>query len=206
MDRLRLPVLLGLSLAVGLLVTAPQRAEAQGTFYVVELQTGMSEAAYQRGDLGLSFGVTAGVTFKLKRLPVRWYLLGNLTSRNSVVEGRLGSAGFTAERRDLDVYAAQRFVVPVYRQIRLFAEGGLGQRYVQELVTRSDLGAQRSGQHQLLIVVAGGVQARINETFSLGLRGEWMPLSSDGVLTEALTGLSSTRNRLSGMAQLGVHF
>lgn len=206
MDRIRRSVLLGLSLAFALVALAPTRAEAQGTFYVVELQTGMSEAAFDRGDLGLSFGVTAGVTFKMKRLPVRWYLLGNVTSRNSVVDGNVGPAGFTAERRDLDVYAAQRFVVPVYRQLRLFAEGGLGQRYVQELVTRSDLGAQRSGQHQLLVVVAGGVQARINETFSLGLRGEWMPLSSDSVLAEALTGLRPTANRMSVMGQLGVHF
>ncbi|MEQ8272804.1 MAG: hypothetical protein RMA76_42180 [Deltaproteobacteria bacterium] len=206
MDRRWRPLLLGLAVTLGLAVLAPRPVRADGTFYLVELQTGMSEAAYDRGDLGLSFGVTAGVTFKLKVLPVRWYLLGNLTSRSSFVEGSAGTAGFSAERRDLDLYAAQRFVLPVYRQIRVFAEGGIGQRYVQEYVTRSDLGTQRRGAHQLLVVLAGGVQARVNETFSLGLRGELMPLASDAVLTQTLTGLSPTTNRMSVMAQVGVHF
>jgi hypothetical protein len=184
----------------------PRDAEAKGTFYLVELRSGIAEGAHDSGQAGLSMGLTAGLTFKPIALPVRFYLLGNLTSRNGITKGAVGALDYHAERRELDLYVSQRVVVPMYRWLRGFVEGGIGQRYVHETVSRSDLGSFREGTHHLLVVIAAGLQARVSETFSVGVRGELIPFAASAVLTESLTGLAPSSNRRSLMGQIGIHF
>jgi hypothetical protein len=192
----------------GSVLTLARTAEAKekGTFYLVELQTGLGERAYDVGAPALTYGLSVGTTFKLKVLPVRWYVLGTIASRGDSISGDFSGMPYRVDRRDLDVFLAQRLVLPVHRNVRVFVEGGVGQRYVNQTVTRADVGTIRDGSHHLLVIFAGGVQARVSRTFSIGLRGEISPLAGGGHLAESITDLRTTPNRLSLVGQLGVHF
>lgn len=191
----------------GLLAAArPAEAKTKGTFYLVELQTGVGEGAYHATGPALTYGLSFGTTFKLKFLPMRWYVLGTVASRGDAVVGRYGGTPYRVDRRDLDAFLAQRLVLPVHPNVRVFIEGGIGQRYITQTVTRADIGTFQDGSHHLLVVLAAGVQARVSKTFSLGLRAQMTPLGGGAAVAEQLTDLRTTPNRLSLVGQVGVHF
>ena len=191
--------------AVGLL--HPTTARAGGPFFIVEVQGGFGEAAYAGAAPGLAYGVSAGATLKTAALPLRWYLLGTVIGRNSVVEGQHQGIGFEADRQEVDLFVSQRTVIPVWRYLRLFVETGIGQRRFSQTLRRSDqLGDLSESAQQLLLVLAFGAQARLTEALSVGLRGEMTPLSPDPDLTGLAAGLQPEPNRLSLFAQVAVHF
>lgn len=174
---------------------------------MVELQGGLGESAYSGGDPGLAYGVSAGATLTLKPLPIRWYLLGTVIGRNTFVEGRHQGIGFEADRRELDVFASLRTVVPVWRFLRVYAEAGLGTRIVsQTLLRREQLGSLSESSQELLLVVGLGLQVRLTRLFSVGLRGEMTPLDVEADLASFAADLRPEPNRLSLFAQVGVHF
>lgn len=191
--------------AVGLL--HPTTARAGGPFFIVEVQGGLGEAAYAGAAPGLAYGVSAGATLKFGGFPVRWYLLGTMIGRNSVVEGQHDGIGFEADRQELDLFVSQRTVIPVWRYLRVFLETGIGQRRSSQVLRRSEeLKDLSESAQQLLIVLALGAQARLTEVFSVGLRAEMTPLNPDADLTTFAADLRPEPNRLSLFAQVAVHF
>lgn len=197
----------GLALALAISWALPASAEAKGTFFLLEIDTGIGEPAYASAPPGLNYGVSFGVSWKLKTFPVRWYLLGTATGRNGAASGLHEGVPFTANRTDFDLYIAERSVLPVWRFVRLYVEAGIGRRHHTQAVRRGrELGSLTSSSSALLLVFAAGVQARLSKTFSLGLRGEVTPLDSGVDLTAFAAGLAPTRNRTALLGQIGVHF
>ena len=198
-------ILTGIVVAAGLLV--PSLGHAAGTLFMLEVQGGLHESAFSGASPGLAYGVSAGPTLKLKGFPVRWYLLGTVIGRNSSVEGRHLGINFEADRQELDLFFSQRTVVPVWQHVRVYFETGLGHRQVSQRVRRGEqLGSLSESSGQLLVVLALGLQARLSESFSIGVRGEMTPLDNEADLTSFAADLQPEPNRLSLFAQVGVHF
>lgn len=182
-------------------------AEAKGTFFLLELNSGVGESAYAGGDAGLNYGASAGLTFRIPGTPLRYHLLGSVVHRSATVAGHSAGTAFTAHRRDVDLFTAHRLVVPVWRMVRVYGELGLGTRFSQAHLQRgAGLGGLVDGQRRFLLVTAIGVQARLSKHFSVGLRGELVPVGTGADVATFVVGLPTTANRLGLSAQLGVHF
>ena len=174
---------------------------------MVEVQGGLGEAAYSGASPGLAYGLSAGTTVKFKSFPVRWYLLGTVMARNTAVDGRHLGVEFAADRRELDLFVAQRTVIPIWRYVRLYAETGIGQRIVSQTIRRGqNQGELTASSNGLLLVLGLGLQARLTELFSVGLRGEIMPLDVEADLASFAADLQPESNRLALFAQVGIHF
>jgi hypothetical protein len=185
---------------------APSSARAAGTYFLVELNTGVGESAYTTGNVGLNYGLSIGASFKLKVLPLRWYVLASLIGRNASTSGTHGGIPYVAERIDLDLYGALRTVLPVWDVLRVYAELGAGNRFLFNTIRRgADLGTIDGRDNALLFVIAVGLQARLTETFSVGLRGEIAPIG-EADLASHVADVPPETNRLSAFAQLGIHF
>lgn len=183
------------------------RAEAKGTYFLIELGSGLSESAYSAGAAGLTYGLSAGTTFKPKALPIRFALLANVAGRNASAGGFHEGVPFSAARTDLDLYVSERTIIPVWRFVRFYVEAGLGQRWQSQTIDRGgDLGRLSSRSSDLLLVLAAGLEARLNSLFSVGLRGELNPLSPDPDLATLAADLAPTSNRSALTLQLGLHF
>ena len=187
-------------------VLTPAQARAEGTYFLVELNTGVGESAYTTGNVGLNYGLSLGTSFKFKVLPLRFYLLASLIGRNASTSGTNDGVTFVAERIDLDLYGAVRTVLPIWEMIRIYAEFGAGNRFLFNKIRRgAELGTIDGRDNALLFVIALGVQARLTETFSVGLRGEMTPIGKAD-LASYVANVPPETNRLSAFAQLGIHF
>lgn len=113
-------------LGVGLAATTP--AAAEGTFGLVEGRAG-GAVDPSGSDPGPSWGGSLGTTFRLGRTPLRLYLLGNADGRS--LDRRAGF-GQTVEAASLDLVGSLRLVIPLAGPVRLFAEGGVGTRYLRQ--------------------------------------------------------------------------
>jgi hypothetical protein len=198
------PVVFALLLAA---TFTPSVAQADGTYFLVELNTGVGESAYTTGNVGLNYGLSIGTSFKFKVLPLRFYILASLIGRNASTSGTNDGVPFVAERIDLDLYGAVRTVLPIWDMLRIYAEFGAGNRFLFNKIRRgADLGTIDGRDHaNLLFIVAMGVQVRLTETFSVGLRGELAPLG-EADLASYIAEVPPETNRLSAFAQLGIHF
>ena len=210
--RLGFTILAALSVCTTLVPDAharrnPSGPRRRGTFFVLELDTGFSEAAYAGAMAGPKLGASAGITVRLPHSTLRWYLLGSASVAYSTARTNRRGITTDADREDLDLFVANRLVFPVWRGLRLYGELGLGRRVIRERIERSDgLGALSSISDEWLLVTALGVQWRLNRRWSLGLRGELTPLGEAPSLGEATAGLLAEPDRLAVAAQLGLHF
>jgi hypothetical protein len=207
--RLPMPVrfLPALALAAASLVVPALAGEARASYLLVELDTGFGTSAYEPGPIGLAYGASAGTTLKLSFLPLRFYFLGTIVARNATAEGIHQGLLTTAERRDLDLYLSERTVLPVWGPLRLYAELGVGERWTREELHRgSGLGPLSASGSEMIVVVAAGVEARLSEMFSIGVRGELLPLTSDLDLAHYAADFAPRSARTALMGQIGVHF
>ena len=178
-----------------------------GTFFLVELQTGLAESPYGEGSPALTYGLAAGLTWKWKALPLRFHLLTGLTARGGQLAGQYRGIPYSAERQDVDLYLAHRLALPIWGPIRIYGEAGLGHRWATHRVRRSGaLGSLSTTSDELVVILAAGVQARLTRHISAGVRLEALPLDSAADIVSATTGVESTTNRLGVVAQLGLHF
>jgi hypothetical protein len=185
---------------------AAATARAEGTYFLVELNTGVGESAYTTGNVGLNYGLSIGTSFKFKALPLRFYVLASLIGRNASTAGSHEGVPFVAERIDLDLYGAFRTVLPIWSMLRIYAEFGAGNRFIFNSIRRGEeLGTVGARDYALLFVIALGLQARLSDHFSVGLRGELTPLGKAD-LASYVADVAPTQNRLSAFAQLGIHF
>lgn len=199
------PPLIALALVTGALAW-PRAAEAKGTLFLLELNTGISESPYVEGGPTLSYGASAGVTVRVPATVLRLHLMGTVAHRAGTVVGIHAGTTYLAERSDLDVYAGPRVVLPVWRMIRIYGELGLGTRFSTSMLQRGDgLGGLNGRDRRFLVVTAVGIQARVTPMLSVGLRGELAPLTAAPDLATFAADLSPTQNRLTGMATVGVH-
>ena len=181
-------------------------AHAEGSYFLLETETGISESAYEGGDPGIYYGFRSGLTWKPKAAAVRFHLLVGAGLRNSQVLGAQSGRIYAAEQYDLDLYVSTRVVVPVFG-MRLYAEAGVGDRLsFQSLLRDPALGSLSVSSDQLLLLTAIGAQLRLTKNISAGLRLEMNPLAADPTLISHVTGRAPTALRMSGMIHLGLHF
>lgn len=187
-------------------IAAPAAARADGTFFLLELSTGLSEPVAAGGDFGLSYGVTTGLTWKLAALPFRFHLLGTLAGRNAHASSTLRGLDVSSDRQDVDLYGSFRLGVPIGGSLRIYGEGGVGARWSAETIQREGLSAIEASTSTPIVVGAVGLQFRLAESLSLGLRGELTSVTSGGDVTAAIIGGDYEDTRLSALAQVGFHF
>lgn len=182
-------------------------AQAKGTFFLLELNSGVGESPYAGSAPGLSYGASAGLTFRIPGTPLRYHLLGSVAHRSASASGVHAGTPYVAHRSDVDLFSAHRLVVPIWRMLRVYGEVGLGTRFSRSDLDRTaGLGPLSASQQRFLLVTAIGLQARISKHFSVGVRGELVPLGSGPDVATFAADLPPNPNRMSALAQLGVHF
>lgn len=200
------------SLAFLTAITAATTAQAEtpnprGTFFLLELSTGLSESAYLQGDPALAYGLTGGLTFKLKKFPVRFHVLTTFLTRASNASGAFEGVPYSTSRRDLDLYLAARMAMPLFAGLRLYTEVGAGHRWASaDLHRGAGLGDLAVDSSRTLVVLAAGFQYRLTDNVSLGVRGELTPGGTKSDIISEATGADLSTDRASFMAQLGFHF
>lgn len=201
------PWALGLALASLLAPTVAAADEPTPTFFVVELRSGVAQAASDTGDPGLTYGFATGLTVRAGSSPLRFYLLGNLAARQGSFGGSLAGKPFDASRQDVDAFGSVRLVLPIVERLRGYAEGGLGYRWSRASLARPGAaGLFDTTSAEPIAVVALGLQYRLGPSLSLGLRGEVAPtLGGRDVLGE-LTRVDFDVARVSATVTLGFHF
>lgn len=181
-------------------------AQAAGSLFMVEVSTGLSEPVASRGDVGLTYGLTTGFTWKLVALPLRFHLLGNLVGRNAHGNGSLRGIEVSSERQDVDLYGSLRIALPLVGGLRVYGEGGLGVRWSAQTLHRPGLDALDARASVPIAVGALGVQYRLMEALSVGLRGEVVGATETDDVLAALADRDYDAERLSLLVQLGFHF
>lgn len=196
-----------LALLPAVLLAGPATAaHASGSVFLVEVSTGLSEPVAAHGDVGLTYGLTSGFTWKFVRLPLRFHLLGNLVGRNARSVGSLRGLDVTSERQDVDLYGSFRVALPIVGGLRVYGEGGLGVRWSAQTLHREGLAALDAGATTPIAVGALGLQYRVMDALSLGLRGEVVGATATDDVLAAITGQTYDAERLSLLAQVGFHF
>jgi len=194
-------------LPLALWATPALASETPGSLFLVEVSTGLSEPAAQRGDVGLSYGLTTGFTWKLVRLPLRFHVLGTLVGRNATTRGSVGGLEFDSERQDVDLYGSLRIALPIVGGLRVYGEGGMGMRWsAQTLHRQGVLGSLDAASTTPIAVGAVGVQYRVMDALSLGLRGEVVGATDDDDVLAAIAANGYETDRYSVLAQVGFHF
>lgn len=204
--RPRVGSLVLVSAALGALVHAPSEAQAQGSYFLLEAETGLAQSAYQGGDPGVYYGLRSGLTFKPVGLPVRFHLLMGSGLRSSQLVGAQAGLLYAAEQYDLDLYVSSRIVMPILG-LRTYTEAGVGSRLsFQSLVRDPSLGGLSVWSDQLLLFIAFGAQVRLTENISAGLRLELNPITGDPSLISRATGHAPAELRTTGIIHVGLHF
>lgn len=198
--------LLSASLALGAVLGLARHASAQATYFLLEAETGLAQSAYQGGDIGTYYGLRSGLTFKPVGAPIRLHLLLGSGLRSSQLVGAQGGLLYTAEQYDVDLYVSSRLVVPVLG-LRAYAEVGAGSRLsFQSLQRDPSLGGVSVWSDELLLFVALGLQVRLTDNLSAGLRFELNPLTAGPSLISRATGHDPTELRGTGIIHVGFHF
>lgn len=185
----------------------PATAEAAGTFFLVEMRSGVGQSAYDLSDPGLTVGLAVGTTWKHKALPFRFHLLMNVAGIRSGGDWEVGGQRVQVERTDLDLYPSFRLAVPVWGGLRLYGEFGAGARWVFSGVERDGRLGRIAGTTRIpLIVAAGGAQVRVSRGLSVGLRVETTPYDLDEDLIDFATNARRIDNQVSAAVHVGLHF
>jgi len=182
-------------------------AHAAGSLFLVEISTGLSEPTHASGDVGLSYGLTTGITWKLVRLPIRFHLLGTITGRSAHGSGLSHGLAFSSERQDVDLYGSLRLGLPIVGGLRIYGEGGVGARWSAQSIQRGGgLGGIDASASTPIVVGAVGLDYRVMEALSFGLRGEVTGTTRGDDVLGAITGEGYEAKRFSLLAQVGFHF
>ncbi|MBK8010808.1 MAG: hypothetical protein IPK13_05630 [Deltaproteobacteria bacterium] len=200
----------GIPLAAGFaLFLGPSKPlYASGTHFVAELHGGVAESSYVGGGVSEVVGLAVGPTFKLKRLPARWYVLAKVSTHRESRSGLHHGLEYALDLRDVDLTLALRTLVPVpgLSRIRAYGELGLGRRVTYEIVDRAaDLGVLRDDRAEPVLLLALGLQARISRFVSVGVRGELAPLHVADSLAGYAVDARPERNRIAASFHLGFH-
>jgi hypothetical protein len=181
-------------------------ADETPTYFVVELNSGIAPPAYQPGTVGFTGGLTTGATFHLAPSPLRLALLASFAGRYARASSSVDGLSFDASRRDLDLYAAARLGVPIFSRLRAFGEIGYGWRFVDETIHRSAIGDVPSSWTEPLLVLAFGLELRLSQVFSCGLRVEMTPLSPNADAIPVVAHATPETPRSSFAGFVGFHF
>jgi hypothetical protein len=189
-------------------ITASAGADAKpgGTFFMLEVDTGLRLPSHAGSGPGLAYGVAAGLTWKFRALPLRFHLLTHLQGGKEGFEGLYADVPYTISRRELDLRLSFRTAIPILKPLRLYAEIGSGERWAWESVRRgAGLGSLSSSSADEVWVWAVGCTARIHRNLSVGLRLQGSD-GPDSHFLRAIAGLEESETRMTGLAQMGFHF
>lgn len=197
--------------AVLLLSALPGLASAEqrppGSFFLLEANTGLSSAAYPEGSVGIAYGLTAGLTFKPKALPLRIYLLTAFGGRHLQSSGDAAGIPYATETADYDWYGSVRLGIPVLGGLRFYVDGGLGHRWTSSSLTRgSGLEPLAFSDGALLFVGGLGLSYRLSPNLSVGLRGELTATAQETDPIASVTHRLPEQQLGAIFAQVGLHF
>ncbi|MCB9655556.1 MAG: hypothetical protein H6729_15650 [Deltaproteobacteria bacterium] len=197
-----------LFLSLMLFLGAPKSLYASGTHFVAELYGGATESSYVGGGVSEVLGLAVGPTFKLKRLPVRWYVLAKVSTHQEHRSGLHHGTEYDLGLRSYDLTLSLRTLVPVpgVPRLRGYAEFGVGRRLMYQTIDRpEDLGVLHDNQGEPIILIALGLQARISRLISVGVRGEIAPLRVSDSIAMYAADAQPERNRLAASFHIGFH-
>lgn len=175
-------------------------------FGLVEVGGGVSTPAYSAGAPGWMCDLAAGVSGGFARDPVRFALLLEFGARGAALSSHGDGLDSRAHLRGVDVRLVPRVAVPVWGPLRAFAEMGFGARWIEETVEfDTTLVPLRTSWGTLLLRPAAGIEARLDEIFSVSVKVGVDVLRDDGDLI-ALATSAPLRRPVDVVATLGVHF
>ena len=174
-----------------------------GTHFIAELHTG---GAFD-GETGVALGGVLGVGGKLRGLPLRFYLIGDVSYGLLTSEGKISSTPllYQESRSYTDLSLGLRTYVPIFRWVRLFVDITGGGSKSSYLLQRQGLTNIALDGWQGFAQFAGGLQLRLFHHLSLGLRSAFVLTDDPLANIRELTGQSSSL-RSSFTAGITWHF
>ena len=143
----------------------PAKADkAPGSHFLVEGHAGFGVA----GANGVALGGMLGAGGRVPSTPLRLYLVGELAQSTS--EHQRTSEGTTevVEYEAMDASLGLRGYVPVYGRLRFFTDALVGRTLI---TTSKDSELTRAHEWTNLFAVAAGLQLRVVDELSCGVRG-----------------------------------
>lgn len=190
---------LGLVLATA---AAPDRAQARGSHFLLELDGG----AALTGDGGAALSADFGIGGKPPGWTPRLYFIahGGLSLYGVEDEGVDGVA--LHEEGDFrDIAAGLRVYVPIARELRWLGEALLGASYATGRYTEPGLGPLEAEEWLLLGLLSTGLQQRVLQELSIGARVT-LALNETGLVGVHRVAGASDAARLTITAGLTWHF
>ena len=180
-------------LAIGLLAAgAPRVASAggAGTHLLVEANLGLGIAPVTYLGPDFAYGGLIGVGGKFRDFPLRFYFVTGADSISFSGEGNnpYTGTGFTAERTYVDIFGGLRLLLPIYDQIRVYADILGGAAYIDGTVTRADGPTVTKQDWFAEFIGALGLQYRWHEMASTGIRAEVLFGSQDAEVLDTYAG------------------
>lgn len=197
-------VWLGVLFWVALSVMSVSAANAKGTHFIAELNNGLSvPLGYEGGyEAGYALGVTVGVGGKFKAYPTRFYLLGQFNTSSFSADRVFNDKRRLVDRQVTDVSGGLRMLWPVNQRLRAFAEFGLGFAQIDSTASSPDLPGRiilRNTETDLALFTAAGLQYRLLEQFSLGVKADFAFVADD----DEVDVVTSATSRQTGAEQVG---
>jgi hypothetical protein len=157
------------------LIALPRVAQAGGTLGVFELR--MGSVLEPSATPGVSGGASLGLSLRPRGSPLLFYPMLNVDGMH-VPATEFSDSTWT--RTNWDLTASLRFVVPLVRRVRIWAEAGGGGSFQHIRVKRWASTLRQAGRVPVGVVGAG-LQWRPHQNASLGLRGDyrWTDASAD---------------------------
>ena len=181
------------ALAVALIAAAVPRVAAAGgagTHLLVEANLGLGISPVTYLGPNFAYGGLVGIGGKFRDFPLRFYFVTGADSISFSGEGSNPYTGtaFTAERTYVDIFGGLRLLLPIYDQIRVYADILGGAAYIDGSVTRADGPSVTKQDWFAEFIGALGLQYRWHEMASTGMRAEISFGSQDAEVLDTYAG------------------
>ncbi len=162
------PVLLTALLPLG---ASPALAD---NHFLLEAQGGLTSplGVDAHVDEGAAFGGTFGFGGRIKGFAPAYYLIGTLGRAGYDFTGPPSYGSAHVERDQIDWSLGGRIYLPVSERLRVLAQVGFGETYDKARVSRAGYRTLLLDTEVFTVQTQVGLQYRLSDALSLGLKGE----------------------------------
>jgi hypothetical protein len=174
-----------------------------GQLFFVEAQPGAE--AGEEPAVGGAFGLEMGAGGSWAGSRPRFFLVARY-EHAAIEYAPEGALRFRSQREYDDLAAGLRILLPIVEPVRIYGEGLVGASFTDATLDRPGLAALDAAHTRAIGQAAFGVQLRLHQNFSVGMRIQqtWLDHSPD--VLAALVGERLDTTRTTVAATLGVHF
>jgi hypothetical protein len=170
-----------------------EEEQQAGTHLLAEVNLGLGIPPVSYLGPGFAYGGTLGIGGKFVGFPLRFYFVAGAASVDFAGDGTHPATGlgFSSERTYVDIFGGLRLLLPVFDELRVYADILAGAGYQGGSVLRAEGPRIDRSEWFAEGIVAAGLQYRWNHYASTGIRLETIFGNQDAALLDAFAGQES---------------